>query len=254
MNFGEKLKQIRTDKNMTQPQMAEAIGIEQSYLSKLENDKSVPSAEMFQSIIKNLELDVRAFLADIDQSILHGAMRQIPEVAQFIQGTKQQETHRVQRWLYTSTLACVLGATLIVAGYMGLILPKTNLVYFSKGLMKADEPSDVLDKVAKYVLLRKDAVNLSDSEHARLVDEFNFQRKHEASKNVPRDLGYEFDEKITQGEFVGWHRHWMRTGMTQSINETENNLIVLLGVFLSFAGLFGFVLEFRLRRYFAARP
>lgn len=32
MNFGEKLKQIRTQKNLTQPQMAEAIGIEQSYL------------------------------------------------------------------------------------------------------------------------------------------------------------------------------------------------------------------------------
>ena len=47
MNFGEKLKQIRTQKNLTQPQMAEAIGIEQSYLSKLENDKSIPSAEMF---------------------------------------------------------------------------------------------------------------------------------------------------------------------------------------------------------------
>ncbi len=254
MNFGEKLKQIRTDKNMTQPQMAEAIGIEQSYLSKLENDKSVPSAEMFQSIIKKLELDVRAFLADIDQSILHGTMRQIPEVAQFIQGTKQQETHRVQRWLYTSTLACVLGATLIVAGYMGLILPKTNLVYFSKGLMKADEPSDILDNVAQYVLLRKDATNITGAEHARLIDEFNFQRKHEATKNVARDLGYEFDEQITEGKFAGWRRHWSRTGVTQAVNEMENNLITSLGVFLSFAGVFGFVLEFRLRRYFAARP
>jgi len=43
MNFGERIKQLRTERNMTQPQLAEAIGIEQSYLSKLENDKSVPS-------------------------------------------------------------------------------------------------------------------------------------------------------------------------------------------------------------------
>lgn len=43
MNFGEKLKRIRTEKNLTQPRFAEAIGIEQSYLSKLENDKSQPS-------------------------------------------------------------------------------------------------------------------------------------------------------------------------------------------------------------------
>lgn len=253
MNFGEKLKQIRTEKNMTQPQMAEAIGIEQSYLSKLENDKSVPSAEMFQAIVKGLQLDVREFLADIDHKILHGVMRQIPEVALFIQNDKQQGLHQFQRWLFVSTLACVLGATLIVAGYMGLILPKTNLVYFSKGLMKAGEPSDILENSAKYVLLQKDATNIAGAEHARLIDEFNFQRKHEATKNVPRDLGSEFDEQIKEGEFAGWHRHWSRTRMTQVVNEMENNLIILLGVFLSFAGLFGFVLELRLRRFMSAR-
>lgn len=253
MNFGEKLKQIRTEKNMTQPQTAEAIGIEQSYLSKLENDKSVPSAEMFEAIIKNLELDVKEFLADIDHKILHGAMRQIPEVANFIQGVKQRDVHSFKRWLLVSTAACVFGATLIVAGYMGLILPKTNLVYFSKGLIKAGEPSDILENSAKYVLLQKDAANITGAEHARLIDEFSFQRKHEATKNVPRDLGYEFDEQVTEGKFAGWRRHWSRTGMTQAVNEMENNLIILLGVFLSFSGLFGFVLEFRMRRYLSAR-
>ena len=53
--------------------MAEAIGIEQSYLSKLENDKSVPSAEMFQAIVKALELDVQEFLKDIDRSVFESA-------------------------------------------------------------------------------------------------------------------------------------------------------------------------------------
>src|SRR5688572_18022983 len=39
VNFGEKVKQLRAERNLTQPQLAQAIGIEQSYLSKLENDK-----------------------------------------------------------------------------------------------------------------------------------------------------------------------------------------------------------------------
>ncbi|MCP2008228.1 transcriptional regulator with XRE-family HTH domain [Duganella sp. HSC-15S17] len=30
MNFGERLKQIRTERNLTQPPMSAAIGIEQS--------------------------------------------------------------------------------------------------------------------------------------------------------------------------------------------------------------------------------
>src|SRR5437764_790766 len=60
MNFGERLKQIRTEKGLTQPQFAAMAGIEQSYLSKLENDKSVPSAEMFSSILSGLGLDVES--------------------------------------------------------------------------------------------------------------------------------------------------------------------------------------------------
>ncbi|MGB9107189.1 MAG: helix-turn-helix domain-containing protein [Telluria sp.] len=54
MNFGERLKQLRTEKGLTQPQFAQVAGIEQSYLSKLENDKSVPSAEMFTTMLAGL--------------------------------------------------------------------------------------------------------------------------------------------------------------------------------------------------------
>ena len=40
MTFGEKLRRLRNDKVHTQPELAELMGIEQSYLSKLQNDSS----------------------------------------------------------------------------------------------------------------------------------------------------------------------------------------------------------------------
>lgn len=248
MNFGEKLKQLRTEKNLTQPQLAEAIGIEQSYLSKLENDKSVPSAEMFQSIIKTLEMDAREFLADIDQKILHGALRQIPEVANFIQATRKHDAHSIKRWLFASAALCVLGLTLVVAGYLGLINPKEHLVYFSKGIIRAGEPSDIFENSAKYVLLRKPLDSVSSEDRGRLIEAFHYSRIQEMHKNLSRDMGYSFDEPITQGEFASGYRRWLRTGQRQVVNQTENNMITLLGVLLSFAGLFGFVLEYRLRK------
>ena len=46
MQFGEKLKQLRQERNLTQPDLADKLGIEQSWLSKLENDKCHPSSEL----------------------------------------------------------------------------------------------------------------------------------------------------------------------------------------------------------------
>ena len=38
MTLGHYIKQLRTTANMSQPQLAEKMDVEQSYLSKLEND------------------------------------------------------------------------------------------------------------------------------------------------------------------------------------------------------------------------
>ena len=80
MNFGDRIKQLRTQKNLTQPQLAQAIGIEQSYLSKLENDKSVPGADIFQSILRAFNMDVASFLEGVDDK-LAGADRTFVEKA-----------------------------------------------------------------------------------------------------------------------------------------------------------------------------
>jgi transcriptional regulator with XRE-family HTH domain len=67
VNFGEKVRQLRAERNLTQPQLAQLIGIEQSYLSKLENDKSIPSADIFQAIQLALSIDVATFLEGVDE-------------------------------------------------------------------------------------------------------------------------------------------------------------------------------------------
>ncbi len=70
MKFGEKLKELRNEKEWTQPDMGEAIGIEQSYWSKLENDKSLPSNDIFIRILEVFGLDIADLVDDLDQSKL----------------------------------------------------------------------------------------------------------------------------------------------------------------------------------------
>ena len=67
MNFGDRIRQLRIDKNLTQPELAAAMGIEQSYLSKLENGKSLPSNDMLQRILDVFGTDVGDLVDDLDQ-------------------------------------------------------------------------------------------------------------------------------------------------------------------------------------------
>lgn len=46
------LRQLRLDKGWTQGRAAKKIGIQQSYLSKLENDQAIPSVEILEEISK----------------------------------------------------------------------------------------------------------------------------------------------------------------------------------------------------------
>ena len=146
MNFGERLRQLRTQKNLTQPQLAQAIGIEQSYLSKLENDKSIPGADIFQSIIRALQTDVASFLQGVDEHIVHRELRQVPEVANHLDSASARRIHDIRRWLFGSAIAGALGLTLFVAGYKDMLLSGWQYSYVSEGVVHADEPTDIFDR------------------------------------------------------------------------------------------------------------
>jgi transcriptional regulator with XRE-family HTH domain len=66
MTLGEQLKKLRADKGVSQPELAELAGIEQSYLSKLENDKSLPSNEVFRKLLNAFSLSVVQLLEPFD--------------------------------------------------------------------------------------------------------------------------------------------------------------------------------------------
>lgn len=46
MNFGEQIKKIRKDRNLTQQGIAEKLGISRQAVSNWENDKNLPDIEM----------------------------------------------------------------------------------------------------------------------------------------------------------------------------------------------------------------
>jgi transcriptional regulator with XRE-family HTH domain len=67
MTLGEQLKKLRNEKALSQPDLADLTGIEQSYLSKLENDKSMPSNDIFRRLLAAYELSLADFITVFDR-------------------------------------------------------------------------------------------------------------------------------------------------------------------------------------------
>ena len=59
MTFGERIRQLRRERRLTQRQLAEKAGVDFTYLSKIENDRlaHTPSAKTILDLARPLEVD-----------------------------------------------------------------------------------------------------------------------------------------------------------------------------------------------------
>ncbi len=67
MTFGEKIQALRAAKNLTQRELADTVGINFTYLSKIENDKLAQDQFPREDTIKKL---AEALGADVDELLL----------------------------------------------------------------------------------------------------------------------------------------------------------------------------------------
>lgn len=80
--FGRRLRELRRAKDISQRDLAERIGVDFSYLSKIENDRMAPpSAKMVEALARELDGDVDelAVLANKIPSDVVALLTQYPE-------------------------------------------------------------------------------------------------------------------------------------------------------------------------------
>ena len=68
---GDKIRQAREAKGLSQEYMAEQLGISQPAYCNLENGKLKPKPQRLAEIARLLDADVQAWLADDDAYVLH---------------------------------------------------------------------------------------------------------------------------------------------------------------------------------------
>ncbi|MCS0588169.1 helix-turn-helix domain-containing protein [Massilia norwichensis] len=242
MHFGERLKQIRTEKGLTQPQFAQAAGIEQSYLSKLENDKSVPSAEMFSTILAGLEMDAATFLSEVDQDVLATTLRHIPAVTQFTAGAAVAQIRETKKWLYGSAAAWVLGFAMMLAANDGIFFSNNLYKYDSPGILLAGEPENIFEKQREFVNQKILAKLVSFEEGQKQISEFQSGRVRPLTVESSVNRGTVYFEAAENGR-----RRFDLVHTTYAL-APGNRILQYLGAVVLVSGFVGLFIEWRLRR------
>lgn len=242
MNFGERLKELRTEKGLTQPQFAAQAGIEQSYLSKLENDKSVPSAEMFDTIVSALGVDAATFLQEVDRDVIDSTLRHVPSVCQFKNQAVTEQVHQTKRWLFGSVMAWLLGFAIMLAANDGIVFPNNLYVYQSPGVFLASEPENIFDTYGRILGLQQHAKLITDEEASRLLSEFTARRARPLTVEWPESRGTVYYEAAENG------KRRFELIQIKGTQSTGNRLLQYIGALVVACGFAGIFVEWRLRR------
>lgn len=242
MNFGERLKQIRTGKGLTQPQFAQVAGIEQSYLSKLENDKSVPSAEMFSTILAGLRMDEATFLKEVDADVLATTLCHIPAVTLFTGKTIAAQVHHTRQWLYGAALAWVLGFAMMLAANDGIFFSNKLYKYSSPGVIRAGESENIFQTHRDILGLQLQAGVITPGEMWKQASEFEATRARQATVEWPASRGTVYFEDVDKG------RRRFDLVHTEHVQAPGNRILQFLGAIVLACGFVGLFIEWRLRR------
>lgn len=127
MTLGEKIRILRIKADLTQPELAKKLNIEQSYVSKLENDIHIPSEEILDRLARVFAQTTEQLLYGIDQQIIHKSFQHIPKLLDKMISYEAFLSRYFKRWLITHICFIVTGIILFLFANFNVVLP--NEVY-----------------------------------------------------------------------------------------------------------------------------
>jgi len=237
MTIGQLIKSYRLKQNLSQPELSEKANIEQSYLSKLENDKSIPSNEIFASLLAALDIEVNKFVSLQDYQQNRQQFDQLDSVKQHFEQQQRNNQVAQRSFLYACMLAFSLGVAIFYSGWQASIFQEAVYIYNSSGIVKDGEPIDLFNKPVS------DMVDNSEpgasTKYRKLTFQLN-QRRLEKYETQPEFIGQSYIEESTEG------RRYFTYDSERAIPRTINGVLQFIGILLIVLGLAGFVVERRM--------
>lgn len=233
VSLGEMVKNLRNRKGMTQPELASCLGIEQSYLSKLENGKNLFNSHIFKEVSNVLGVDFLHLLKDVSLESLN-THKDIPEVSIYLSTLKKKNTYKNKKVLLSSFFLFIVGFNSALLAHLEILYSNTVYSYVSEGVIKDGEPTDIF-KSYKNILTNKfiaeditlEKMNQMQAEFRLRVQEKFILRRTYAG------------ESFISNEKSGQRKYILET--TTSNKAIENSLLIWVGLSLILASSFLFL-------------
>jgi transcriptional regulator with XRE-family HTH domain len=242
MTIGEQFRKLRAEKGLSQPELAELSGIEQSYLSKLENDKSLPSNDIFRKLLLAFELTVKEFLSPLSQSYIENHLMVITDIEFYVKKKQSKNLSKQRKMLYSASLLIVVAVTVFYIGISKLIFNESLFEYRSDGVILAGEPNDIFWKWRDLI----DSKDRNEKDELRRQQSLIMAKRSDVLvKLIPENKGYYFEMPVEGGSRLFTKaKHDVPLQKPRAINAW----LQVLGVFLFTCGMMAFILEKRLFR------
>ncbi len=274
MLLGEKIRLLRQRRGLTQPDLSALLGVEQSWLSRIENDKVTPSSEILQKLLDIFEITLPQLLSDLDPIYLDTKLSSLSEVIDFRKTEKSTESNLRQRWILFSAAALGIGITLILVAYLEIAFTNTRYLYRSAGVIFFGEPDSLFEMPGEiYDELGLEWImgSTAGDEQATLVSgsatqrpqkaeflQYVFTRRDQAEFLSREDLG----ESVDRQAYVQLNARNIYGNMPQAarrvykrnlLNDSgrmygANIFLSILGIILAITGILGFIVEARLAK------
>lgn len=238
MKLGEKIKQLRNDAGLTQPELAEKAQIEQSYLSKLENEKGTPSFEVIEKIANAFDLTGMVLIESLDVSYVQEQLTHIPEIAVQAAEKSRLKEEKIKKWYLQGILLIVCGIAVFFIGDRGILFSQNLYEYSSAGEIYVREPLE------RYKTSRISLINESHEERDIRIQE-NRKRLNEVQLKESFYRGESFVES-----YGSQRRYFELEGdrFNTRIYPKSNDVIALFGIMSFISGWFLMFFIYRFTR------
>lgn len=244
MTLGHYIKTQRLQLNLSQPQLAQRASIEQSYLSKLENDLSVPSDDILKRLLDALDSDIAQMCKQLDANTLSGKLAAIDSVRSHLQVRHQRQQRSFTLKLVLCTCLIGLGVAMFYAGHSKVFFPNTLYTYSSDGEIRPDEPIDYFEHGWGRPFESNVGLTIENQEQARRAA--RIERGIRVDYHTIRSF-QPLDARFVRELSNGNRRLYRQQPGTQVVQRTGNAWLIFIGLFTAVSSLIWLMITLKLK-------